>query len=91
MIPKELIFHTHTHTLEYYLLLQCHAILLLKAFALADQVALLCEDRGSSGHLVGGAALTAAAPHRPHLLLVTADTVRTAQGTSMCLVIAHIL
>ena len=71
----------------HYLLLKRHAILLLKAFALADQVTLLGEDGGGHGHFVGGATLAAAAPHRPHLLLVAADAVRTAQGTSLVLVL----
>lgn len=66
-----------------YLLLQSHAILLLKALALADQVALLGEDGGGSGRFVGGAAFAATAPQSPHLLLVTADAVCTAQGTSV--------
>lgn len=63
-----------------YLLLQSHAVLLLEAFALADQVALLREDGGGGGHLVWGAALAAAAAHRPHLLLVAADTVAATRG-----------
>lgn len=58
-----------------YLLFERQAVLLLKALALADQVALLGEDGGSRGHFVRGAALAAAAPHRPHLLLVAADAV----------------
>lgn len=73
-------YYTHTHTLRCYLLLERQAILLLKAFALAEQVALLCEDGGGGGHLVGGAALAATAPHSPHLLLVTANAVRTCTG-----------
>ncbi len=90
---KTVISHTHTHTntLRCYLLLQRHAILLLKAFALADQAALLSEDGGSRGHFVGGAALAAAATHRPHLLLITAYAVRTAHKTAVCLRLAHIL
>ena len=69
-----------SHTTTHYLLLQRHPVLLLKAFALADQVALLGEDGGGGGRFVGGAALAAAAAQSPHLLLVAADAVRTAQG-----------
>lgn len=58
-----------------YLLLERQVVFLLEALALADQVALLSEDGGSRGHFVRGAALAAAAPHRPHLLLVAADAV----------------
>lgn len=58
-----------------YLLFERQAIFLLKALAFADQVALLCEDGGCRGHSVRGAALAAAAPHRPHFLLITADAV----------------
>lgn len=72
------------------LLLKCHVILLLKAFALADQVALLCEDGSGGGHFIRGGALTAAAPHRPHLLLVTANAVCTARRGSEGLILAHI-
>ena len=79
----------HTH-----LLLERHAVLLLKPFALADQVALLCEDRGGGGHFVGAAALTAAAAaasHRPHLLLIAANAVCTVRETSISLILVHIL
>lgn len=61
-----------------YLLLQRHAIFLLKALALADQVALLGEDGGSRGHLVRGAVLAAGAAQGAHLLLVAADAVAAA-------------
>lgn len=78
----------HTH-----LLLERHAVLLLKPFALADQVALLCEDGGGGGHFVGDAALAAAAaaPHRPHLLLIAANAVCTVRETSLSLILVHIL
>lgn len=58
-----------------YLLFERQAVLLLKALAFADQVALLREDGGRRGHFVRGAALAAAAAHRPHFLLITADAV----------------
>lgn len=58
-----------------YLLLERQVVFLLEALALADQVALLSEDGGSRGQFVRGAALAAAAPHRPHLLLVAANAV----------------
>lgn len=79
-----------SHTTTHYLLLQRHPVLLLKAFALADQVALLGEDGGGGGRFVGGAALAAAAAQSPHLLLVAADAVCTAQGASVSLRLAHI-
>lgn len=63
-----------------HLLLQSHAVLLLKAFALADQVALLGEDGGGRGRFLRRAALASAAPQSPHLLLVAADAVCAARG-----------